>query len=101
MSETESTEEKLQGRLEDLASDPKYLKEYVGIRVDILSDQEQGTIIVHGENLEEVKKAMKKDMEDESPGNEYHIFYPQREGKTAREVSSIFAPGNQFMGAKK
>ena len=37
---SEDTETKIKGRLEDLASDSRFLKEYLGIRVDVFKDSE-------------------------------------------------------------
>ncbi len=96
----ESEQETLTGRLEDLASDPKYLKEYLGIRVDIREDQETGTVIAHGNDIAEVQKLLKKDRTSENPGDEYHIFHPPKEGKTSREVQSFFL-GRKLFGKQQ
>lgn len=101
MPETEAAEEKVTGRLEDLASDPRYLEEYLAIRVDIGEEEETGTIIGHGRDLEDLQELVKKDRESINPGNEYHIFYPPMSGETARKVVSSFAPGNQFRRVNK
>ena len=101
MTEAEIGEEKTKGRLEDLASDQSYLDKYLGIRVDIGDSQEIGTVIACGEALEEVQNSIEEDKKIEKPGDEYHIFYPQRNGQTARQVSSVFLTGKKFSNLEK
>lgn len=101
MSEVKEKEEKLSGRLDDLASDHQHLGDYLAVRVDISGDQELGSVIGFGDDLQQMKDLVNEDMKSKNPGNEYHIFHPQEKEKTAREISTIFMPGNKFRLDKK
>jgi len=93
---SEDTETKIKGRLEDLASDSRFLKEYLGIRVDVFEDSEVGTIVGHGADLEEIKERIEKDKNSGNSSHEYHIFWPQEAGESARKTTMEFMPNHPF-----